>query len=322
MGITEPEGWQDVNASRSPSTSELLFLGSGSSTGVPTPSCVINPTNPPCAVCHKAMTGSPKHNRNYRCNPSLMIDYAHEDGSRRYIQIDAGKCFREQVLRWFTHFSIPKIDALVLTHEHADAILGLDDIRGVQSSGPPGPPSPLPVFLTQHCMDSIAMKFPYLLPREKVAGAEFRRVAQIDWQLIAEASSSTFSAAGLDMTPLPVMHGEDYISLGFLFGKRECVAYVSDVSRIPPEVEQLEGRGAVDLLILDSLYKGARHNTHICFAESLEIIRRLRPKRAYLIGMTHEFDHEETSEELRAWSEKEGINVQLSYDGLRVPVDL
>uniref|UniRef100_A0A453JLJ9 Uncharacterized protein n=1 Tax=Aegilops tauschii subsp. strangulata TaxID=200361 RepID=A0A453JLJ9_AEGTS len=64
-----------------------------------------------------------------RCNTSLLIDYCQDEGAHKYIIIDVGKTFREQVLRWFVCHKIPCVDSIILTHEHADAILGLDDIR-------------------------------------------------------------------------------------------------------------------------------------------------------------------------------------------------
>lgn len=316
-----------------PLSSLLVFLGSGSSTGVPTPSCVTRPSSPPCDVCHKALAEPPERNPNYRCNPSIIIKFLQPDGDFRYIQIDAGKCFREQVLRWFTRYKIPSMDALILTHEHADAILGLDDIRGVQPFDPMNNIPPLPVYLTEHSLESIRTKFPYLVPCKPVEGSSdatvVRRVTQLDYRIIEESLTSPFNVFGLEITPLPVKHGEDYTCLGFLFGSKERVAYISDVSRIPPETERVlkpkpegDASSALDLLILDSLYKVSTHNTHVSFPESLEIIRNLRPKRALLIGMTHEFDHERDNAELAVWSKREGIPVELSYDGLSIPVEL
>ncbi|CAM6126731.1 unnamed protein product [Calypogeia fissa] len=302
--------------------SELIFLGSGSSTGVPSPICLMQPTQPPCFVCHSAMEGPPELNRNYRCNPSLLINYLHEDGSRRYIQIDAGKNFKEQVLRWYIPYKVPRLDALILTHEHADAILGLDDIRGVQAYSSHNNIEPMPIFLTQRTMESIHQKFPYLVRRPLKEGEEVRRVAQLDWRVI-EASFSRFEAAGLDIMPLPVMHGEDYISLGFLFGRKSLVVYISDVSRIPPSTEQeIFSAGAIEILVLDCLYKKGPHNTHFCWDESLKAVKRLRPKRAFFVGMTHEFFHERENAELADWSKREGIEVQLAHDGLRIPVEI
>lgn len=305
--------------------SELIVLGSGSSTGVPSPLCLINPTDPPCHVCHMAMEGPHELNRNYRCNPSLLISYMHGDGQRRYIQIDAGKDFKEQVLRWFVPYRIPRLDALILTHEHADAMLGLDNVRGVQPFNVKNEIPPMPVFVTQHTMDSVKAKFPYLASKKRREGEEVRRVAQFDWRIIEASIDYRFEAAGLTFTPLPVWHGEDYISLGFLFGEKTRIAYVSDVSRFPTETEQAiakYGAGQVDLLFLDSLYKKTTHNTHLTFPESLAVIKKLQPKRAFLVGMTHEFEHELDTRILAEWSSREGIPVHLAYDGLRIPVKL
>ncbi|KAJ0435408.1 putative metallo-beta-lactamase, ribonuclease Z/Hydroxyacylglutathione hydrolase [Helianthus annuus] len=87
------------------------------------------------------------------CNTSLLIDYCPSGGEHKYILIDVGKTFREQVLRWFTFHKIPQIDSIVLTHEHADAVLGLDDIRAVQPFSPVNEIEPTPIFLNQHAMD-------------------------------------------------------------------------------------------------------------------------------------------------------------------------
>ncbi|KAE8725835.1 clathrin light chain 1-like [Hibiscus syriacus] len=90
-----------------------------------------------------------------------------------YIIIDVGKTFREQVLRWFTFHKIPRIDSIILTHEHADAILGLDDIRAVQPHSPTNDIDPCH-YLTQYAMDSVAEKFPYLVQKKLKEGQEVR----------------------------------------------------------------------------------------------------------------------------------------------------
>eukprot|EP00252_Welwitschia_mirabilis_P013068 TRINITY_DN28892_c0_g1_i1.p1 TRINITY_DN28892_c0_g1~~TRINITY_DN28892_c0_g1_i1.p1 ORF type:complete len:314 (-),score=58.34 TRINITY_DN28892_c0_g1_i1:52-993(-) len=305
--------------------SALIFLGTGSSTGCPTPSCLMRPSDPPCEVCHKAMEAPPEVNPNYRCNPSLLIDYVQPNGEHFFILIDVGKNFKEQVLRWFLRYRIPRIDAIILTHEHADAVLGLDEIRGVQPHSPSNDIEPTPIFLNEFTMNSIKTKFPYLVQKTLKEGQEMRRVSQLDWRIIENNCKRPFLVAGLQFTPLPVMHGEDYTSLGFLFGEKSRVAYVSDVSRFLEESEHAiskKGDGQVDLLILDTLYEKGPHNTHYCLPESLEAVRRIEPKQALFIGMTHEFEHERHNEYLRKWSEREGITVQLAHDGLRTPIDL
>ncbi|XWS19888.1 hypothetical protein CRYUN_Cryun31cG0055000 [Craigia yunnanensis] len=313
------------NGDRDGDGSAVIFLGTGCSSAVPNAMCLIQPSNPPCHVCSQSLSIPPDRNPNYRCNTSLLIDYCSSDGEHNYIIIDVGKTFREQVLRWFTFHKIPRIDSIILTHEHADAVLGLDDIRSVQPYSPTNDIDPTTIYLTQYAMDSIATKFPYLVQKKLREGQEVRRVAQLNWKIIEEHYDKPFVASGLKFVPLPVMHGEDYICLGFLFGEKCKVAYISDVSRFPSNTEYViskNGAGQLDLLILDCLYTKGSHNVHLCLPQTLEALKRICPKQALLIGMTHYFDHHKDNEFLMKWSEREGILVQLAHDGLSVPIDL
>ncbi|KAK6150089.1 hypothetical protein DH2020_017614 [Rehmannia glutinosa] len=364
MAATAVEVAENGNAD--PPRSSLVFLGTGCSSAVPNAMCLIQPSDPPCHVCSQSLALPPEQNPNYRCNTSLLIDYCDSEGKHKYILIDVGKTFREQVLRWFTFHKIPHVDSIILTHEHADAVLGLDDIRTVQPFSPTNDINPTPIYLTQDAMerydfiflgpekdslivviswkkdvainilDSIAVKFPYLVQKKLKPGQEIRRVAQLDWKIIENDCAKPFVASGLQFVPLPVMHGEDYVCLGFLFGERYKVAYISDISRFIPETEYFtagydyklqddeinkmkrkrpldiskDGGRQLDLVILDTLYK------------TLDAVKRICPKRALLIGMTHEFDHHKDNEFLKDWSNREGIPVQLAYDGLRISTDL
>ncbi|XP_038995287.1 putative hydrolase C777.06c [Hibiscus syriacus] len=101
-------------------------------------------------------------------------------------------------------------------------------------------------------------------------GQEVRRVAQLDWKIIEESCDKSFVASGLEFVPLPMMHGEDYICLGFLFGENFKLAYISDVSRFPSNTEYViskNGGGQLDFLILDCLYKKGSHNVHLCLPQ-------------------------------------------------------
>ncbi|KAG6492468.1 hypothetical protein ZIOFF_047431 [Zingiber officinale] len=325
--------------------SSLIFLGTGCSTAVPNARCLIRPTDPPCSVCFQSLSVPPERNPNYRCNTSLLIDYCQDDGIHNYILIDVGKTFREQVLRWFTYHKIPQVDSVGIKCCEFYATLGLDDIRVVQPFSHTNDIDPTPVYLTQYAMDSLAQKFPYLMTRKLKEGAEVRRVAQLDWNIIENDPNAKFVASGLEFTPLPVivlnpvMHGEDYVCLGFLFGQKSRVAYISDVSRFLPSTEKRmllivlttilscavisksEGR-QLDLLILDTLYRKNSHNVHLCLPQTLDALKRICPKQALLIGMTHEFDHHQDNMFLTEWSKREGIQVQLAHDGLRMFIDL
>uniref|UniRef100_A0A0D9VWS6 Metallo-beta-lactamase domain-containing protein n=1 Tax=Leersia perrieri TaxID=77586 RepID=A0A0D9VWS6_9ORYZ len=251
-----------------------------------------------------------------RCNTSLLIDYCDDDGTHKYIIIDVGKTFREQVLRWFVHHKIPWVDSIILTHEHADAVLGLDDVWMVQPKGCSNDVCQVPIFLTQFSMDSVASRFPYLVKHKVDEGDEISQVAHLDWRIIEDDIDKPFVSSGLEFVPLPVMHGVGYVCLGFLFGRKARVAYLSDVSRFLPETEYAiskSGGGQLDLLILEA-------NT--LHGETLDAVKRISPKRALLIGMRHEFEHYTENKNLAKWSSREGIPVELAHDGLRVFIDL
>ncbi|RZB96138.1 putative hydrolase [Glycine soja] len=275
--------------------SALIFLGTGSSGSVPCMRCLIDPSDPPCPVCAYSLSFPPHLNPNYRFNVNVT----------------------------FYVFS-----QIVLTHEHADAVLGLDDVLAVQPFSPTNDIDPIPVYLTQHSMDSVEKRFPYLVQKKHKEGQEMRRVALLCWNIIADDCNRPFFASGLKLIPLPVMHGEDYICLGFLFGEKNRVAYISDVSRIPASTECVISKsgagqaGQLDLLILDALEKTGSPNVHFCLPQTLETVKRLCPKQTLLIGMNHKFDHHKDNEFLMEWSRREGLSVQLAHDGLRVPINL
>ncbi|TVU14630.1 hypothetical protein EJB05_38107, partial [Eragrostis curvula] len=298
------------------SSSSLIFLGTGCSAALPDTRCLINPSAPPCAVCTTALSIPPEQNPNYRTNTSLLIDYCHDDGTHKYILIDCGKTFREQVLRWFVHHKVPSVDSIILTHEHADAVLGLDDIWVVQPSNGRNGFERIPIFLTQFTMDSIAPRFHYLLNQKPEDGDEVARTAQLEWNIIEGDIDKPFVTSGLEFVPLPVMHGEGYICLGFLFGRKTRVAYLSDVSRFLPSTEYVvskSGGGQLDILVIEA------NNLD---AVSLDAIKRICPKRALLIGMRHMFEHHRENQMLEEWSLREGIPVELAHDGMRIFADM
>ncbi|WOL08943.1 hydrolase [Canna indica] len=316
--------------------SSLVFLGTGCSSAVPSARCLIQPTDPPCPVCTESLSIPPEENPNYKCNTSLLIDYCQDDGAHSYIQIDVGKTFREQVLRWFTGHKIPRIDSIVLTHEHADAVLGLDDIRMFPRFSPTNDIDPIPIYCTQYTVDSIAKRFPYLVKRRLEEGQIVRFIAQLDWNIIDGDPEKPFVISGLEFVPLPIIItilGKCpflfiyYLQIFFFMQVMHGEDYISDVSRFPAATEYLiseSGAGQLDLLIIDtnSLRKVVSRSTHFSFPETLDALKRIRPKRALLIGMTHDYDHHTHNKILEEWSIREGIPVQLARDGLRVFIDL
>lgn len=176
-------------------------------------------------------------------------------------------------------------------------------------------------------MDSVAARFPQLM-KQKLEEGDEAQVAQLDWRIIQGDVDKPFVSSGLEFVPLPVMHGEDYICLGFLFGRKARVAYLSDVSRFLHTTEHAiskSGAGQLDLLILETNRLdgvGDARSCHLTLSQSLDAIKRICPKKALLIGMNHEFEHHRENQLLAEWSRREGIPVQLAHDGLRIFIDL
>ena len=183
-------------------SSRFALLGSGNSTGVPWLQCAITDGSAACAVCRDALVPG---SRNHRDNPSAALSYAHPDGRPRHILLDCGKTFRSSVLRHFPRLGIAKLDAVILTHGHMDAIGGLDDLRDVS------PSATLPVYLSASCYEVVARTFSYLVTRPP-AGLF---VASLDWRIITPWQP--FEVEGLLVMPLPVEHGPPLTMLGYEF---------------------------------------------------------------------------------------------------------
>jgi phosphoribosyl 1,2-cyclic phosphodiesterase len=349
--------------------SEVIFLGTGSSSGSPNPWFIMAPLcmdergmdkalKAKVANCKKGIIGDPRYNKDYRCNPSLCIKFrssdggdgdddaavtgnnAHEmgkdrknkdkgNGAVKTVIIDVGKHFRESILRWFPLYNMSSVDAIVLTHAHADAIFGLDDLRSVVPRDAP----PLKVCLDEDCKAVVKQMFFYLFPdapnpqklQKTTAAADkpiVRHVSSVDWTTI-EGLKEFEPVPGLLMQPIPVMHGEDLICMGYMFGKRDVVLYLSDISRMLPEsMAVIKARGTITLLIIDALRIEETYITHYSLRDAVALARELRPTRTLCIGMSQEFDHEEVNASLAKLWREEALDVQLAYDGQMLPMRL
>ncbi|CAI5979703.1 unnamed protein product [Closterium sp. NIES-64] len=212
----------------------------------------------------------------------------------RHIQIDAGKCFREQVLRWFVRCKIPTIDALILTHEHADAILGLDDVRGLQCIPRHAADhvEPLSVFLSRRCMASVQDKFPYLTltpprpapslpppfagpPAAAAAATATAATAAatgdqpcgvIQDKLLEERTGAGGMTGGGEGGVKKVQHGEDYIALGFEFGGHERVVYMSDPAALRCDADSAFLCATCDAAVHSANFIVLRHSRHLLCA--------------------------------------------------------
>jgi phosphoribosyl 1,2-cyclic phosphodiesterase len=267
----------------------------------------------------KAAQGNPADNKDYRCNPSILIRYRGGDFiGEKNILVDCGKTFRESVIRWFPRHKVSSVDAVLLSHGHADAIFGLDDIRGLQDRRVI---APMPIYLSPECMQVIRRVLFYLVPDPaKVAPGASRAVSALSW--LEVLPNEPLDVLGLEVTPFNVMHGEDMTSFGFLFGGKERVCYISDISRMLPESLELIKQRPIDLLVVDALLKEGKYFSHYNLTEAIALIREVRPRRALLTGMSSQFDHEATNAELRKYLKEEGLDIQLSHDGLSIDIDL
>ncbi len=192
---------------------KLTFLGTGTSTGVPTLTC-------DCRVCKSSDP------RDKRTRPSLLLEF---DG--RVVVIDTAPDFRQQALR----AKMERLDAVVFTHAHADHVLGLDDVRVFYFRQK----EPIPIYADPHSMDNIRRIFKYIFDQTYAYGG----IAKLDPHLI----DGPFDLWSERLIPIPVLHG-DLPVLGFRFGK---AAYVTDFSTVPKTtLPLLEG---LDVIILDAL---------------------------------------------------------------------
>lgn len=192
---------------------KLTFLGTGTSTGVPTLTCQ-------CKVCTSADA------RDRRTRPSLMLEY---DG--RVVVIDTTPDFRQQALRE----KLGRLDAVVFTHGHADHVLGLDDTRVFYFRQQ----IPLPLYADPCTMATLRHVFSYVFEQTY----KFGGVGKLEPHII----DGPFDLWGVQLVPVPVLHG-DLPVLGFRFNR---VAYVTDFSTIAEDsLALLEG---LEVLILDAL---------------------------------------------------------------------
>lgn len=253
----------------------FLFLGTGTSSGVPTIGCQ-------CPVCR---SDDP---RNKRTRASALVTT--REGR---LLIDAGPDLRQQFLRE----GLSHADAVLMTHHHADHILGLDDVRifSYRMGG-----QPVPIYCDPDVDEVLRKVFFYALD-PAIKHATVSSVPNIELRRIDRPVARIL---GEEIVPIPLGHGP-YPVLGFRFGN---LAYCTDVNRIPEESWRL--LAGVETLILDAL-RLEPHPTHFTLTEALEVIDRVGPRRAYLTHISCKMDPEEAARRMPA-------HVQLAYDGLTV----
>lgn len=236
-----------------------------------------------CAVCRS------DDSRNKRLRPSVFIEHAGLS-----VLVDATPDFRTQALR----SDIRRVDAVLVTHLHADHILGLDDLRVfTERDG-----TKMPIYGSAESLEAIRRMFPYACtetPRWPGLPSFELHVIEPDGELaIGEFTARV----------MPVPHGRMTV-FGFLFGRD--LAYVTDCNAVSPGiVESIRG---VTVLVLDAL-RHRPHPTHLTVEQALAVARQVGAKLTLLTHLCHELDHQKTEDSLPA-------DVRVAYDGLRIGIE-
>lgn len=256
-------------------TGQLVFLGTGTSVGVPVIGCA-------CETC----TSTDRRNNRTRCGLALGLPEG-------VLLVDTPTDLRTQLLRE----GIGLAHSVLFTHEHADHLFGLDDVRLF----PFHLQHKLPLYCEETVEARIRKSFDYAF-----AAPDVLHPAGIPQLEIRRITTEPFELLGARVVPVRLLHGRSEV-LGFRFGN---VAYCTDTNRIPPESWAL--LESLDVLILDAL-RPKPHVTHFSLDEAVAVAERLRPKRTYFTHISHELEHATTAAALPP-------DMELAYDGLRLPL--
>ncbi|WP_428740586.1 MBL fold metallo-hydrolase [Tenacibaculum sp.] len=251
---------------------KVTFLGTGTSTGVP-------------MIASKHPVALSKNPKDKRLRSSILISW----DDVNYV-IDCGPDFRQQMMRE----EVQLVNGILFTHEHADHIAGLDEIRPYCFQI-----GEMPLYATDRVFDILKKRYDYIFATEnRYPSAPKVKVNTISYK-------ENFMLDGVEMIPIEVMHGQLPI-LGYRFND---IAYVTDIKTISEE--EKKKLKDLDVLIVTGLRKEP-HKTHFNLEEALSFIEDVQPKKAYLTHISELLGfHDEVEKELPK-------NVFLAYDGLKI----
>ncbi len=249
----------------------ITFLGTGTSQGIP----MIASNDPVCLSTDA---------KDKRLRSSILISW--DDVS---YTVDCGLDFRQQMLRE----NVQSLNGVFFTHQHADHIGGLDDLRPFCYKL-----GEMPIYLNKITLKSLEKRFEYIFdPALKYPGAP-----TVKPHIIHKES---FKVADLEVTPIEVFHGK----LPITAYRFQDFAYITDIKYI--EDSEKEKLRNLEVLVVDAL-RIAEHPTHFNLQEALDFVAEIQPKKAYFTHISHKLGfHKETSKILPK-------NVFLAYDGLKL----
>ena len=252
---------------------KFTFLGTGTSHGIPVIGCT-------CAVC----TSNDGKNKRRRCSLYVVTGEQH-------LIFDTPPDFRDQVLS----FGVERVDAVFLTHPHADHIFGFDDVRRFSAMQE----GHIPVYGSPETIRLMRKKFDYV-----DRGYNFESVPRVQFT----EQEGQVPVGSAHVTPLPVSHGKDII-YGFLVeGDGRRLAYMPDCNGIPDSTFQLLEN--LDVMILDGL-RPDPHPTHYTIDQCVEQLQQIGAKQSFITHLTHSSEHHDLQARL-------GEHVTVPWDGLEI----
>lgn len=280
---------------------KITFLGTGTSHGVPVIAC-------DCSVCQSK---NPKDKRN---RSSIYI----KTDDNNYILVDIGPEFRIQAL----NYNVRKIDALLLTHSHADHLHGIDDLRifsadcfnRTEKNADVVDAPPIPIYTNKQTIDDVNVRFSYFFHHAKEGGGHAK--------VILNEANKNFTIGDTIITPIPMLHGHTQ-TVGWLFTENEIsFAYLTDCSFISDESFELIKKNKKNLkhLIIDGL-RIKEHSTHFSFLQAMEAAEKIGAENVWLTHLAHHHSHEETIEYLNEHLKdfpNLTKNVSPAWDGLEL----
>lgn len=253
---------------------KITVLGSGTSHGIPVVGCS-------CPVCG---SGDP---RDKRMRSSIFI----EGPNGETALIDAGPEFRLQAIG----AGINRLDAIFVTHPHADHIHGLDDVRPLSRE------KPIPIYGNEPTMTELMGRFSYVWGETQRGGGK-PRITPVVVDL--PGFTNPIRIGCLAFTPIPVKHGVLDILGWEIWEENPCdepakhFLYLTDTSAIPPASMSLINSlgGGNDRIVIIGGLRARPHETHFSFEEALNTACGLGAKAVYLTHICHDHFHEEIEE--------------------------